>query len=255
MLWRPTNDCLFRFLTIPYCSIRKYTWDMSSYEDYWSYPLKGNFWDAGSTFHNPKYGVNIGHYHCTQVLNGNPWEEFEEEWGKFRTEYDPLKLIKHTDELYFFNTREEHSPILFLRPDLKEKWHFRHSVYSVLEDKELLDEYEEFCHNFFLKYLYYDPRRQDDKVWDSYAMQRRFYFWDFLMKEYTRQSGRNSYDVKHIWRPLKPFNVRFVEDWKKGSFLGYKEKYIVSPVKLKFVNEFVPEKAPENNKGKSIIKT
>lgn len=113
MLWRPTNDCLFRFLTIPYCSIRKYTWDMSSYEDYWSYPLKGNFWDAGSTFHNPKYGVNIGHYHCTQVLNGNPWEEFEEEWGKFRTEYDPLKLIKHTDELYFFNTREEHSPICF----------------------------------------------------------------------------------------------------------------------------------------------
>lgn len=152
---------------------------MSSYEDYWSYPLKGNFWDAGSTFHNPKYGVNIGHYHCTQVLNGNPWEEFEEEWGKFRTEYDPLKLIKHTDELYFFNTKEEHSPILFLRPDLKEKWHFRHSVYSVLENKELLDEYEEFCHNFFLKYLYYDPRRQDDKVWDSYAMQRRFYFWDF----------------------------------------------------------------------------
>ena len=67
--------------------------------------------------------------------------------------------------------------------------------------------------------------------------------------------GINSYDVKHIWRPLKPFNVRFVEDWKKGSFLGYKEKYIVSPVKLKFVNEFVPEKAPENNKGKSIIKT
>ena len=229
---------------------------MSSYKDYWSYPIRGNFWDVGHTYRNPKYGVNIGHYHSTQVINGNPWAEFEETWGEFRTEYDPLKLVKHTDEIYHLETREEHSPILFLRPDLNEKWQFRHSVYNVLENKELLDEYEEFCDDFFNKYLYFDGgRRDNDKTWNTHALQRRFFFQDFLWYEYERAYGRNSFDFKKVWRPFKPFNLRLVESWKEGSLLTYKEKYLVSSVKLKFVREFIPEEAPKNNKGKSIIKT
>ena len=53
---------------------------------------------------------------------------------------------------------------------------------------------------------------------------------------------------------LSRLTFALLKTGKKGSFLSYKEKYIVSPIKLKFVNEFVPEEAPKNNKGKSIIK-